>query len=375
MDTLEELCVSACGPTIDEPEVEEKFQNSCCSNDDEKALNNDEHDACCSSETRKSDRLDRDDSCSGSVNDTRKQGNDSACCRYKPGPCCDVKKRMLYPVVSCFNCSQFRALTALRFESAKTIAVTRLLVIHLKLTDRSLAALLRNTLSDIHNTKPVVRDSACTRGCNLPTQDYLREPKSRFTGRATEAGDGGDEAINVVQAQTGLTDVEKGTFGVEHVALSITGMTCTGCETKLRKVLGTLPPITNLKTSLVMTRAEFSLDTASMSVESVMKHLERTAEFTCERISTRGSNLDVIPYQVNEFLDQPPALGINTMQLISKSVVRINFDPTTVGARGLIEENTKHRCQLAPPPPDPGLAAGSKHVRNNGSHDSPSPLL
>ncbi|KAL9586332.1 MAG: hypothetical protein Q9203_003903 [Teloschistes exilis] len=227
---------------------------------------------------------------------------------------------MLYPVVSCFNCSQFRALTALRFESAKTIAVTRLLVIHLKLTDRSLAALLRNTLSDIHNTKPVVRDSACTRGCNLPTQDYLREPKSRFTGRATEAGDGGDEAINVVQAQTGLTDVEKGTFGVEHVALSITGMTCTGCETKLRKVLGTLPPITNLKTSLVMTRAEFSLDTASMSVESVMKHLERTAEFTCERISTRGSNLDVIPYQVNEFLDQPPALGINTMQLISKSV-------------------------------------------------------
>ncbi|KAL8775142.1 MAG: hypothetical protein Q9194_003866 [Teloschistes cf. exilis] len=239
---------------------------------------------------------------------------------------------MLYPVVSCFNCSQFRALTALRFESAKTIAVTRLLVIHLKLTDRSLAALLRNTLSDIHNTKPVVRDSACTRGCNLPTQDYLREPKSRFTGRATEAGDGGDEAINVVQAQTGLTDVEKGTFGVEHVALSITGMTCTGCETKLRKVLGTLPPITNLKTSLVMTRAEFSLDTASMSVESVMKHLERTAEFTCERISTRGSNLDVIPYQVNEFLDQPPALGINTMQLISKSVVRINFDPTTAAS-------------------------------------------
>lgn len=222
------------------------------------------------------------------------------------------------------------------------------------------------TISDIRNTKPVVRDSARTRGCNLPTQDYLREPKSRFTGRATEAGDGGDEAINVVQAQTSLTDVEKGTFGVEHVALSITGMTCTGCETKLRKVLGTLPPITNLKTSLIMTRAEFSLDTASMSVESVIKHLERTTEFSCEQIITRGSNLDVIPYQVNEFLDQPPALGINTMQLISKSVVRINFDPTIVGARSLIEENTKYPCQLAPPPPDPGLAAGSKHVRNMG---------
>lgn len=134
--TLEELCVSACGPTRDEPEVEEKFQNSCCSNDDEKAIHNDEHDACCSSETRKSDGLDRDDRCSGSVKDTHKEGNDSGCCRYKPGPCCDGKKRMLYPIVSCFDCSQFRALTALRFESAETIAATRLLVIDLKPTVR-----------------------------------------------------------------------------------------------------------------------------------------------------------------------------------------------------------------------------------------------
>ena len=31
------------------------------------------------------------------------------------------------------------------------------------------------------------------------------------------------------------TDVEKGAVASEHVALSITGMTCTGCETKLQE--------------------------------------------------------------------------------------------------------------------------------------------
>ena len=64
--------------------------------------------------------------------------------------------------------------------------------------------------------------------------------------------------------------------GNDQVALTITGMTCTGCETKLQRVLGTLPPITKLKTSLVMARAEFNLDTVAMSPESVIKHLERT---------------------------------------------------------------------------------------------------
>lgn len=181
-----------------------------------------------------------------------------------------------------------------------------------------------------------------------------------------EIDPGGDESINRIYTQTGSTDIEKGTFGIEHIVLSITGMTCTGCETKLQRVLGTLPPITNLKTSLVMSRAEFSLDTASMSPESVMKHLERTTEFKCEQISTRGSNLDVVLSNVKDFLDQPFRLGVNAMQLVGKSAVRINFDPKVVGARSLIKENAKYACQLAPPPADPGLAAGSKHVRNIG---------
>lgn len=177
---------------------------------------------------------------------------------------------------------------------------------------------------------------------------------------------GGDKSISVIHTQEGSADVEKGTLGIEHIALSITGMTCTGCETKLRRVLETLPPITNLRTSLVMARAESGLDTAFMSPESVMKHLGRTTEFKCERISTRGSNIDVVPSNVKDFLDQPLPLGVNDIQLVGKGVVRINFDPKVIGARSLIRRNAKYACQLAPPPADPGLAADSKHVRNMG---------
>lgn len=181
-----------------------------------------------------------------------------------------------------------------------------------------------------------------------------------------EIDPGGDESKNVIYAQAGSTDVEKGTSGIEHIALSITGMTCTGCETKLQRILGVLPPITNLKTSLVMARAEFNLDTASMSPESVMKHLERATEFKCERISTQGSYLDVIPGNVKDFLDQPPPLGVDDMQMIGKGIVRIKFDPKVIGARTLIKGNAIYPCQLAPPSADPGLAAGSKYVRKMG---------
>ena len=175
----------------------------------------------------------------------------------------------------------------------------------------------------------------------------------------------GDESINIIHAQPNLADLEKG-VGEEHIALSIAGMTCTGCETKLQRVLGVLPPIANLRTSLVMARAEFTLDTAARSPESVMKHLERTTEFNCERISTTGSTIDVVPKNAKEFLDQALPLGVNDMQLVSGGVVRINFDPKIIGARSLMERMAKYPCELAPPVADPGLAVGSKHVRHMG---------
>ncbi|KAK9772071.1 putative E1-E2 ATPase-domain-containing protein [Seiridium cardinale] len=162
-------------------------------------------------------------------------------------------------------------------------------------------------------------------------------------------------------------DPEKGFSGKELVILSISDMTCTGCETKLQRVLGAVSAVSNLKTSLVMARTEFSLDVAAMSVGGIIKHLERTTEFKCERISTKGSTIEVMPTgDIRTFLEQTLPLGVNDMRLIGKDMVRINFDPRVIGARRLLETGLCQVAKLAPLQPDIGIAAGDKHVRNMG---------
>lgn len=224
-----------------------------------------------------------------------------------------------------------------------------------------------STWSDCCDEKiqPTAQGLACNVDCcgRAP----VSKQKFRTTSKKTSMEKSFEmkESTGIIQARSGSTDIEKCAV-TEHIALSVTGMTCTGCETKLQRVLGTLPHVSNLKISLVMARAEFNLDTASMSPEILIKHLERTTEFKCELVSTQGCNIDVIPDNLTDFLKQPLPLGVNEMLPLGKDAVRINFDPKAIGARTLVNKSGPYPCQLAPSPADPGLAAGSKHVRNMG---------
>jgi len=81
-------------------------------------------------------------------------------------------------------------------------------------------------------------------------------------------------------------------------------------------------------------------------------------------MSTKGSTIDVTPIgNVKAFLEQPLPLGVNSLQAVGKSGVRINYDPEIITARQLLGEHAKHTAILAPPAVDPAMAAGSKHVR------------
>ncbi|RKL49489.1 P-type cation-transporting ATPase [Fusarium proliferatum] len=162
-------------------------------------------------------------------------------------------------------------------------------------------------------------------------------------------------------------DVEKQATGKEHVVLSISGMTCTGCETKLNRTLATVPAVNDLKTSLVLSRAEFNIDLRLGSVDEVIKHLERTTEFKCERLQTKGSSLDFIMNgSTSEFTGQTWLEGVLDMSLVDKDTVRVSFDPKIIGARDLAERSWDPPIQLAPPRGDSSLEAGSKHVRHVG---------
>ncbi|KAH9905026.1 copper-translocating P-t [Xylariomycetidae sp. FL2044] len=191
--------------------------------------------------------------------------------------------------------------------------------------------------------------------------DYHNNRKQSTMSIATPTSTTHDASI--------VNDLEKGIVGNEHIILSVSGMTCTGCETKLSRTLGALPSIKNLKTSLILSRAEFDLNIGATSAIEIIQHLERTTEFKCEQVTNNGSSIDVtIQGDAQEFLRQNYPAGVTGMTATGKGVIRIEFDARILGARDLIEKGfgSQSPLELAPLQADPTLKAGSKHVRHVG---------
>ncbi|KAF2828028.1 copper-translocating P-t [Ophiobolus disseminans] len=187
--------------------------------------------------------------------------------------------------------------------------------------------------------------------------DACCSPKNRVTQTTRE--------IKIDPSRT--VDLETGLSGKEHVILTISGMTCTGCETKLSRTLATLPAITKLKTSLVLSRAEFDLDVGTISADAVMKHLERTTEFKCERITNQGSSIDLICQgdPIDAVKGDWPS-GVTEVKMVDRKIIRVDFDAKVVGARDLVEKGWPASMPLAPLRADSNLEAGSRHVRHVG---------
>lgn len=172
-----------------------------------------------------------------------------------------------------------------------------------------------------------------------------------------------DDSINIA----GASDIEMALTGKEHVRLNISGMTCTGCETKLRRTLASLKSVMNLKTSLVLARAEFDLDLSTLSVAQVITYLERTTEFKCEKINNQGSKVDLmVPGKAADFMKKEWPMGVLEMTAVDKKTIRVTFDDRITGSRDLVEKGWNEPVKLAPFQADPNLLAGSQHVRNVG---------
>ncbi|EWZ78570.1 Cu2+-exporting ATPase [Fusarium oxysporum f. sp. lycopersici MN25] len=203
--------------------------------------------------------------------------------------------------------------------------------------------------------------------CKPPKQDIVKAPKTSCADSCCSSA-APDHGLEVEKAPIqAMNDIENQGTGKEHVVLSISGMTCTGCETKLNRTLATVPAVKDLKTSLVLSRAEFNIDLRLGSVEEVVKHLERTTEFKCERVQNQGSSLDlIVPDEPSKFMSQTWPEGVIDMALVDKQTVRVAFDSKIVGARDLAEKIWGPPIELAPPRGDPSLEAGSKHVRHVG---------
>ncbi|THH31774.1 hypothetical protein EUX98_g2447 [Antrodiella citrinella] len=154
---------------------------------------------------------------------------------------------------------------------------------------------------------------------------------------------------------------------LSHAAFAIKGMTCTGCENKLIRCLQALPSICNVKTSLVLARAEFDYRGTPEDLQVLIHTIEKRTGFSAEQIgltslSTLG--IDVDPALLEKVLMTPTPDGLENVDRINKHTVIVTYDPLIIGARDVLEFYSEFSATLSPEPRDPMIAAGLRHIRS-----------
>ncbi|KAI9822884.1 MAG: hypothetical protein M1832_002909 [Thelocarpon impressellum] len=190
------------------------------------------------------------------------------------------------------------------------------------------------------------------------------------------------EPSSLAVAKSSSVDVEKGTLVLEHVLLSVQGLTCAGCESKLSRSLASLPAVHNLQTSLVLSQAEFDLDESAITVDEVIRSVKRTAGFGCERVASKGQDLDVVVGDAADFVNRMKPAGtrscdppIYDVVRLDKQTVRVTYDAKMIGARDLLQTYFDPWARVAPPRAHSALGAGASHVRKTAYMTTLSAIL
>ncbi|EKG19812.1 Cof protein [Macrophomina phaseolina MS6] len=156
-------------------------------------------------------------------------------------------------------------------------------------------------------------------------------------------------------------------------------MTCTGCETKLMRSLSAIPAVSRVQTSLVLSRAQFDIDSRILSAEQVQARLEKETGFHFDRVADDDEELEVIEVlaggDAKAFLTREMPLGVVGATLVDKDTVSLQYDPKAIGARDLVDHAFSSRLQLAPLRPPPSISSGRKHVWNVGLKTLASAIL
>ena len=167
-------------------------------------------------------------------------------------------------------------------------------------------------------------------------------------------------------ASADQVDLEKGILEVEHLIISVQGMTCTGCEKSLSKALTSMQAVSNIKTSLVLGRAEFDFraDSADISVAETIKTIEKMTGFTCSKMILSGHELNLIVEDPTLYIghkDLPN--GISDIAVLDSRTIRVTYHPEVLGARDLIGNPFFELAKLAPMVDPPIIASGRAHLR------------
>lgn len=159
-----------------------------------------------------------------------------------------------------------------------------------------------------------------------------------------------------------LGDIEKAE-GLEHLALSVEGMTCSGCGNKMERTLKGLPGVTSVRVNFVMGNAECSYDATVTSIDDIIRNSEKATGFKCTSLASDAQVLDILASggSAKALLDVDIA-GVTQTAIINKKTVRVSYDPTIIGSRTMLEKLEPISGGLAPPRDDPSISSGRKRL-------------
>lgn len=166
-------------------------------------------------------------------------------------------------------------------------------------------------------------------------------------------------AVTVAESR----DIEK-LAAHEHVALSVTGMTCSGCGNKLAKFLQDTPGVFNVRVNFVMGSADFDLNNHATPAEEMLPKIQKATGFHCTRLTSDDQFIDLCMTKeaVGRISEKLPT-GVTRVTMNDKQTARITYDPLIVGARSVLDSLGDETTGLAPPSnQDPSATAGKRRL-------------
>ncbi|RMD39620.1 hypothetical protein DV735_g5508, partial [Chaetothyriales sp. CBS 134920] len=148
----------------------------------------------------------------------------------------------------------------------------------------------------------------------------------------------------------------------EHVALSAEGMTCNDCAEKLVRTLNAIPGIHNIRVNFVRGQADFDIEQSLVSVDSVLTKARTATGFIINRIK-QGTDETLhllVSGAAARALSELDIEGLSDVTVINKTTVSVDYDPTVVGARDLLEKIGPLSKGLASPAADPAVSGSRR---------------
>ncbi|TKX20143.1 P-type cation-transporting ATPase-like protein [Elsinoe australis] len=171
---------------------------------------------------------------------------------------------------------------------------------------------------------------------------------------------------SVTEASGHIDDIERAALR-EHVLLNVQGMTCTGCENKLKRALEATPGTSNIKTSFLNSRADFDLDQSVVPAEEVVKQVHTVTGFHVARVQSEHQMVDVLmeKSKARELMlrDIP---GLIETTIIDKKRATLTYDPNVIGVRRLLDLACGGPGSLAPPTPNTALSDSRRLLKTMG---------